>query len=1253
MASSDDEAEALPQSVSNYHFVDEKDEPISFSLLPIQWSKDNGLDGKKIQIFLHGIADNGLQKIYKRVIAWKFDLSNVKPMISVLSKENNWIKLQKPRKSFEDIIRSILITLHCLHFVKRNPETSSKSLWNHLSKIFSSYQIRPSQNDLVDQMPLICEAVERDNALAKSKFLLAFLKEKPRKRKVPEADIKPTPMSGFIVDDADEFNSIEEDDTNVDDDDDLDPFDSVCAICDNGGDIMCCEGKCFRSFHATEEAGAESFCYSLGFFSKEEAEAIPVFLCKNCENDQHQCFVCGKLGSSDDSSGAEVFRCVNATCGHFYHPHCVAKLVHLDYGVSAEELGKKISEGESFVCPVHKCCVCKKIEDKEDPEKQFAVCRRCPTSYHRTCLPKEIVFDDEKNKDVMIRAWEGLLPYHILIYCLNHEIDEELKTPIRDHIIFPGVENERFSGSLKTGAEGKKRKQTSELQGDREKLVSNKRIIASGKLYEGRIARAAFKQKEKSSAVKVGGYEKTGKLFSGSNSARKVKGHDVSRKELKSPNVEENKLSLGDRLFDLMNKGSEQLRSGKQDRPNDELNKAAKVTLPTKNLSNDPPPLDANSERRLLLLMEDAASSITMEDILKKQKVPSTHACSSKNAVDKNITMGKLESSIQAVRTALQQLEKGCSIEHAQAVCEPEVLRQIYKWKKKLRVYLAPFLYGMRYTSFGRHFTKVDKIEEIVNKLHCYVQEGDMVVDFSCGANDFSILMSRKLEETGKKCLYKNYDVFQPKNDFNFENRDWMTVQPHELPSGSRLIMGLNPPFGVKASLANVFIDKALEFNPKLLILIVPPETERLDEKESPYDLVWKDDQTLSGKPFYLPGSVDVNDKQMEQWNLMTPLLYLWSHPDWSAEHKAIAEKYGHVFRQQEPFENLPRQSIIPDHPMGNHDDYVDNDMLITDDLPVQTDHLEGFKGGVDEIEGHKEISHSSKGSSDRATNESCGLEKNQSKKKSSKQMADKGKQRRGKGEIPGENKLKYGGRSARELQRGMPSRKKVGENSHRHFEAARNGSWESLPDNMSRRHSMKVAENPCVTSKRWSGSASPASNYGVRNLDDQTVGSMRDNRDSFGRRSPYMVGEMEEKLRREALVSPDPIYGQTPPHPATAYRHVGGLAAETSYGMYTNSSAMQRYAPRLDEPPGPMFSRNSFYDHRVDPIGFAPPPPPPPGHHVGPIGFAPCPYQIPPLGPIGFAPGSHRTPPGGSMGYYSGPQQNLPHWNSGGWLNE
>ena len=38
--------------------------------------------------------------------------------------------------------------------------------------------------------------------------------------------------------------------------------------------------------------------------------------------------------------------------------------------------------------------------------------------------------------------------------------------------------------------------------------------------------------------------------------------------------------------------------------------------------------------------------------------------------------------------------------------------------QSKLRVYLAPFLYGTRYTSFGRHFTKVEKLQA-VSELLC------------------------------------------------------------------------------------------------------------------------------------------------------------------------------------------------------------------------------------------------------------------------------------------------------------------------------------------------------------------------------------------------------------------------------------------------------------------------------------------------------------------------------------------------------
>ncbi|KAL7180577.1 hypothetical protein ACSBR1_043718 [Camellia fascicularis] len=36
---------------------------------------------------------------------------------------------------------------------------------------------------------------------------------------------------------------------------------------------------------------------------------------------------------------------------------------------------------------------------------------------------------------------------------------------------------------------------------------------------------------------------------------------------------------------------------------------------------------------------------------------------------------------------------------------------------------------------------------------------------YSCGANDFSFLMKKKLDETGTSCSYKNYDVLQAKGE--------------------------------------------------------------------------------------------------------------------------------------------------------------------------------------------------------------------------------------------------------------------------------------------------------------------------------------------------------------------------------------------------------------------------------------------------------------------------------------------------------
>ncbi|CAH2069864.1 unnamed protein product [Thlaspi arvense] len=935
----DEEEDSVPLSASGYYFEDDDKVPVSFARLPIQWSEKEKVDGNAAGLYLRGTSDNGLMPLHRRVKAWRFDLSNFSPEISVLTKDNVWIKLEKPRKSYVDLIRTALVTVRSLHFLRRNPQASDKSLLEHLSKSFKAFEVKPSQNDLVDHFDLIGEAVKRGGKLAKSKFLLAFLAKKPTKKRLPDEE---HPKDDFIVEDDSTVASDE--DALDDDDDDDDMFESVCAFCDNGGELLCCEGSCLRSFHATKEDGEDSQCKTLGL-TKMQVEATPKYFCPNCEHKIHSCFICKKLGSSDNSTGAaEVFQCVSATCGYFYHPSCVTKRLRVGNKEEADAIETQIIAGE-FTCPLHKCSVCKKGEVKTDPKLQFAVCRRCPKSYHRKCLPRAISFEDIEEDDIITRAWDGLLNNRVLIYCEQHEIDEELKTPRRDHVKFPYTEEEKVFTSEK--------RKIPESHVGRDKARPNLKNLASrdtcGKASE-KSHRSSFTSSKDGVSTK-----KHGVVSSVPDHLRKRKEVDPSRRSNLAPNKSQKMMEYGEpreagKKKVEVNEPREAVKNkvGVKEAPKSDK---SKVSISSKEPVSEIPTLDNDSQRRLLAIMKESTEEITMDDILKKYKGPSTYKSSTMNAVSKTITMGKIAGSVQAVQTALKRLEEGGSIEDAIAVCGPEVLSQIYKWKDKLKVYLAPFIHGARYSSFGRHFTKPDKLQQIVDRLHWYAEDSDMIVDFCCGANDFSCLMKTKLEETGKKCLYKNYDLFQAKNDFNFEKRDWMTVRKEELPPGERLIMGLNPPFGFNASLANTFVDKALEFRPKILILIVPPETERLDKKKSSYVLIWEDDAVVSGKSFYLPGSINGDDS----WNLVSPPLSLWSRSDFAAKHKDIAERHNHLTSVVEN-SNFVEEADASMHPLGASDRICDdtptrrdnspfengeNSRLENEDVPMEIDELE------------------------------------------------------------------------------------------------------------------------------------------------------------------------------------------------------------------------------------------------------------------------------------------------------------------------
>ncbi|VAI85307.1 unnamed protein product [Triticum turgidum subsp. durum] len=229
--------------------------------------------------------------------------------------------------------------------------------------------------------------------------------------------------------------------------DDGDGTEPICAICDEGGELLSCKGRCKRAFHPTIEAGRKSKCVTLGYTAVQEMNK---FICENCRYEQHQCFKCGELDSSHEPN-AKVFQCCKLFCGHFYHPKCAAELLQ-SHSNGACELENKIAAGMPFPCPVHWCSRldCKIMEEGTERAMWLAGCRRCPRSYHLDCLPREICF---KYGNGRIRAWflsERNLSKRLIIYCTDHEIDPAMGTPCRDHIKFPALLENKGHGSTES-----------------------------------------------------------------------------------------------------------------------------------------------------------------------------------------------------------------------------------------------------------------------------------------------------------------------------------------------------------------------------------------------------------------------------------------------------------------------------------------------------------------------------------------------------------------------------------------------------------------------------------------------------------------------------------------------------------------------------------------------------------------------------------------------------------------------------------
>jgi hypothetical protein len=138
MMSDDDDAEPQLNAVEGYYFVDSKNEkePVCFSTLPFWFGDTDDLpDGKK-KLVLRGTGDPGV-KVYDEVVACRLGLEGKQPEFAALTaKGRRWIRLIRPLNSYEEMIRTVLITAQMLHFLRRKPHEPEKTLWNHLCKVF-------------------------------------------------------------------------------------------------------------------------------------------------------------------------------------------------------------------------------------------------------------------------------------------------------------------------------------------------------------------------------------------------------------------------------------------------------------------------------------------------------------------------------------------------------------------------------------------------------------------------------------------------------------------------------------------------------------------------------------------------------------------------------------------------------------------------------------------------------------------------------------------------------------------------------------------------------------------------------------------------------------------------------------------------------------------------------------------------------------------------------------------------------------
>ncbi|XP_024400871.1 protein ENHANCED DOWNY MILDEW 2 isoform X2 [Physcomitrium patens] len=838
--SSDDEVEVEIVEVDAYTIVDdENNKPVSLCDVPLEFEGRSTKDfaSTSTEVYLHG--KSGGEYIMRSIRAWKLAFPgngtfNILVKINTQKGDTNWVKLGKPQFGYKETAESVFCIAKFLALLKEEPHASGDlvgkrldewdvpkaTIYGHLSKRFAvveQYINLDSGLKDSDALSTFRSVVFKDKAANSGKRMLSDdssdedgnLRVKRHKKdfgNTVDNNEVGKPEDEIMHDSGDEVNFVE-DEKDVEIDEASEELgDSLCIICDDGGELLCCDGPCMRSFHAIRDP--QHNCETLKLTKSAIAKMVGQWLCKNCVYKKHQCYVCGELGDSDEDLGVkrEVFVCDVACCGKFYHPTCVANEIALTED-DRKLLATNIQAGvESFACPLHRCKKCGKGEDSTEESLLLARCRRCPATWHKKCLPSGIRFAEETDdKHPEVRAWAfGDVYKRFIIYCTKHKIMKDLGTPKRNHVKFPRV---------------------LERPGDPEVFKQLKSKVAA----EANVSPSL--EAKASSSLKPILVDKSAK--------KKHSGVELLAKEKRPEEIRELPLASPPRLSisaDMLKKSED----------------AAK--------------------RVVLGVIAESAQKVTDQSVKLKLALPSIYR---ERRGFSFMKQGHKDSILKAARIVLEKLRsKKITVEEAKAMCNPSNINRIELEEDYLKTFLAPTLYGDRYVSYGRHFTKLEKLRKVVRRLHPLIWDHDTIVDFSCGDNSFSRLLHNALSDAGKTHLkFKNFDIFPPKDTFEFERKDWFDTKATEFGSGENLVIGLNPPF----PFAEKFVAHALMMQPRLLVLITPPLKNKMEHRG--YNCLEDDHLLLDDNSFYVPGSLhDQHMESLQQVNAVVPHFCIYVH---------------------------------------------------------------------------------------------------------------------------------------------------------------------------------------------------------------------------------------------------------------------------------------------------------------------------------------------------------------------------------------